>query len=55
MVETAQAEEQQVYKVLFTFTVKAKSQEEANGFIYHRMTKLAEWFGWEKPQQLEKL
>lgn len=53
MVETAT--EQQTYKVLFTFTVKADSQEQANGFIHDRMVKLADWFGWERPQQLEKL
>jgi hypothetical protein len=47
--------EQQTYKVLYTFTVQADSQEQANEFIYERMKKLAEANGWEVPQSLEKL
>jgi hypothetical protein len=48
-------ETEKVYKVLFTFTVKANSQEQANSFIFERMKKLAEANGWEVPQALEKL
>jgi hypothetical protein len=47
--------EQQTYKVLYTFTVKADSQSQANEFIFEHMKKLAEANGWEVPQALEKL
>jgi hypothetical protein len=50
-----ETEQQQVYKVLYAFTVKANSQEQANEFILERMKKLAESNGWEVPQALGRL
>jgi hypothetical protein len=44
-----------VYKVIWTFSVAAESQEEANESIKETMTKFTEMMGWKKPEDLIRL
>lgn len=44
-----------VFKVCWTFDVRADSQEEANDKIYQHMVKFTEMMGWKKPTELMRV
>ncbi len=47
--------EQNVYDIIWRFSVRANSQEEANAEIQKLTTKFAEMMGWDKPDSLIRL